>query len=547
MSSTPAHPGTSAPPSPPSPCQAQQPPSRPIPTSSSHRQANDKPRLPFPVSAARLSQPNPSSTSVAPSTAEGKAIPVDDTTAQHRTLALREINSHYPSRSRYVKPTDGRSGGTYSEPVVVRTYYSPASSRHDASSNRRQRQRQSGRSVAGFKAGGQPRIGAARGVACAAFASQSQGQSQSPSQSQGQPFPAARSGMLSRLARAWTGKAAPASEVHHDAARLPPMAAFEFKSFLANTEAQAQPGAGSDAVAGALAGALAADINSDLDRIAEICARSSYSLSNQYEVHYAPHGSGASFVVSGRNQQLRGPTLQAPHAVAHRPGDLQSMTKRQRRGPRRSGRAVGTLETIMSSSRSSDDENAKKKSASELAAGVRGRAVQKPATSSLQKQHVESTSNSQDDGHQLRCRCHHQPPEPEPQPQPHPRPRPLARRPSTALAMRPRASSSALVSEPSLPQASARQLETRTASATQPIKPMASNVRASSAPRPGVTDAHPARGSISSTVQQGTFGKMTLSSITGWLPWTTASVRSKPSGRAESSLRHLLHNTDHKG
>ncbi|KAG5991593.1 hypothetical protein E4U43_003996 [Claviceps pusilla] len=540
MSSTPAPPGTSASPSPPSPCQAQQPPSRPISTSSSHRQTTDKPRPPFPFSAARLFQPNPSPTSVAPSTAEGKAIPVDDTTVQHRTLALREINSHYPSRNRYVKPTDARSGGTYSEPVVVRTYYSPASSRHDASSNRRQRQRQSGRSGAGFKAGGEPRIGAARGVAFA-------------SQSQGQPFPAARSGMLSRLARAWTGKAAPASEVHHDAAQLPPMAAFKFKSFLANTEAQAQPGGGSDAVAGALAGALAADINSDLDRIAEICARSSYSLSNQYEVHYAPHGSGASFVVSGRNQQLRGPTLRAPHTLGHRQGDLQSMTRRQRRGPRGSGRAVGTLETIMSSSRSSDDENAKKKPASELAAGVRGRAVQKAATSSLQKQHAESTSNSQDHGHQLRCRCHqhhqhhHHPPQPQPQPHQHPHPHPLARRPSAALAMRPRASSSALVGEPSLPQASARQLETRTASATQPIKPMASNARASSAPRPGVTDAHPARGSISSTHQQGTFGKMSLSSISGWLPWTTTSVRSKPSGRAESSLRHLLHNTDHKG
>ncbi|KOS19691.1 hypothetical protein ESCO_000367 [Escovopsis weberi] len=59
-------------------------------------------------------------------------------------------------------------------------------------------------------------------------------------------------------------------------ARLPPVEAFTFKSFIANIEAQG-------------GGGSVGDINADLDRIAEICARSRYSLSNQYERSRTSH------------------------------------------------------------------------------------------------------------------------------------------------------------------------------------------------------------------------------------------------------------------
>ncbi|KAG6021553.1 hypothetical protein E4U41_002458 [Claviceps citrina] len=475
---------------------AQQPHSRaPASAASSGRRDDDGRRGALPLSMMRPLRPNPSTTSVAPSTAEGKAIPVDDATAEHRTLALREINSHYPSRHRYASST-GAQSTTYSEPVVVRTYYSPAPSRHDPSSRRPSSGRGGARSIAGG-----PWIGAAR--RCLAFAGQS-----SPSR-------AGSSSMLSAMAWACTGTMPAAAHVQHDA-RLPPMEAFSFKSFMAaNVEAQA--GAG--------------DINSDLDRIAEICARSHYSLSNQYEVHYAPHASGAAFLAPpGRHRETRGPTWQA--VASENTQNLHSTARRRRRGGRRNSRAMGTLETIMSSSRSSDEGSAKKTSASALAAGVRGRGMMQtssrpssPASSSRSGQGV-SSSHSQD-GEQ--------------------RPPPSrARRPSTSLALMdkdnarqsstcrdtsaPRAPSLALVSEPALPQTFDGQLETRTAPERRPVKPKA-------------PDFHRARGSTSS-MHQGVGGKSILSAIFRWLPWrSTSVVQPKPRGRAERSLRHLLHNT----
>ncbi|KAJ4411722.1 hypothetical protein N0V85_003773 [Neurospora sp. IMI 360204] len=161
--------------------------------------------------------------------------------------------------------------------------------------------------------------------------------------------------------------------------KLPPMDAFSFKSFMADMQAQ-----GGDN-----------DIGADLDRIAEICARSRYSLSNQYEVHMAPHVSGASLVSptgglapssSGAVSRLRdngpcnssqsaraGPTLQAIV-----PDEEEGGARRRRRGPGTGGRrtksiAYGTLETIMSSSRSSEEDKSSKKPAAEIAGEVRGR------------------------------------------------------------------------------------------------------------------------------------------------------------------------------
>lgn len=145
------------------------------------------------------------------------------------------------------------------------------------------------------------------------------------------------------------------------AGTLPPLEAFTFKSFMANGRADSDDASHS--------------INADLDRIAEICARSRYSLSNQYEVHKAPHGSGESFlaaVTAAKNQPIQGPTLQ----VVSSDDERQMRHSRRKRGIRRRSVAVGTLETIMSSSRSSEEDKSKKhKSAAEIAEEVRSRAA----------------------------------------------------------------------------------------------------------------------------------------------------------------------------
>jgi hypothetical protein len=477
-------------PSPPRARHAYPRPPPPPSTASSNRRTNDSRREPFPFSMTRPFRSNPTSTSVASSTAEGRAIPVDDTTAEHRTSALRELNSHYPSRHRYAKST-GAQSSTYSEPVIVRSYYSPAPSRHDSSARRRP-----GRGGAGSQVGG-PGAGVTRALPFSGKAS------------------SAGNGMLSTMARVYGGKMATVDS--QQGSHLPPVEAFSFKSFMANMEENAGMG----------------DINADLDRIAEICARSRYSLSNQYEVHYTPHGSGTSFLASSHHQEPLGPTLQAVTSDDER--DLRSTARRRRQAARRNSRAMGTLETIMSSSRSSDEDKSKKKSASELADEVRGRTARKGSThtSSSTSSHSKQNDADSQEGEQ--------------------RPRTPARRPSTSLALidgsrrtgtpdaTPRTSATALVSEPALPRASSSQLETRTAvdgearEAISEHKPTAQK---------GALEEPVARGSISS-VQDGTANTGILSTITGWLPWTTHA--SKPKGRAEGSLRSLLKNEEVKG
>lgn len=256
----------------------------------------------MPLAFSPLFQTN-ASASLAHSTAEGRAIPVDDTTAADRTSALRQLNNHFPSRHhRYAKST-GAQNTTYSQPVIVRTYPGP-------------------------RPGPNPR-----------------------SQPSSRPRSAAPSvihriipfvtegprGMLS-LSR---------SRAREDEARLPAVEAFTFRSIMSDTQ-----------------GTMAAD----LDRIAEICARSRYSLSNQYEVHKAPHGSGDLFLASVEGPRTAGPTLQAVSSTS----DDERGGRRRRR---RRSVAVGTLETIMSSSRSSEEDRSKKRSAAEIADEVRGRAA----------------------------------------------------------------------------------------------------------------------------------------------------------------------------
>ncbi|OAA39983.1 hypothetical protein NOR_05977 [Metarhizium rileyi] len=477
---------------PPLPQVSPPPPPPPPSITSSTRRTSDTRRDPFLLSITRPYRPKPTSTSVAPSTAEGRAIPVDDTTAEHRTSALRELNSHYPSRHRYAKSA-GAQSSTYSEPVIVRSYYSPAPSRRDSYSRPRP-----GRSRTGFEIGG-PAAGVTRVL----------------------PFSSkvysAGNGMLSTMARVYRGKMT-TTEAQQDT-HLPPVEAFSFKSFMANI----QPQSG------------ASDINSDLDRIAEICARSRYSLSNQYEVHHAPHGSGVSFLAAAQQQhEPQGPTLRAVSSDDEH--DTRSTTRRRRQAARRNSRAMGTLETIMSSSRSSDEEASKKMSASDLTNEVRGRTARKgsgqssPATSS----HSEcDRSDSQDAGQQ---------------------PRTAARRPSTSLALidssrqtgmtdatTPCPSATALVSEPAQPRASNSQLETRTGADSESQEEPLEN---KSSPQPDRLQEHMARGSMSSVQKDGSHTSI-LSTLTGWLPWVSHPRGAK--GRAEGSLRNLLKTTEAKG
>lgn len=145
-------------------------------------------------------------------------------------------------------------------------------------------------------------------------------------------------------------------EVSNGKAELPPLEAFTFKGIMDSIQSS---------------------VAEDLERIAEICARSRYSLSNQYEVHMPPHGIGQSYIVHTPYTQVvpgGGPTLQAIES-----DDEQSRPPRRRGARRVRSIAQGTLETIMSSSKSSDEEKPSKESAAALAEAVRGRAAKKAA------------------------------------------------------------------------------------------------------------------------------------------------------------------------
>ncbi|KAI8714461.1 hypothetical protein NCS52_01165900 [Fusarium sp. LHS14.1] len=449
----------------------------------------------LPFSFPPLFQSNTSSTSLVPSTAEGKPIPVDDSTVEHRTTALRELNSNFPSRHRYAKST-GAQSSTYSQPVIVRSYYAPVPTRP---------------------------VSTDRGVVVV----NGRGHRTTLSESGGPaalvrrvlPFTSnitpARNGMLGTMARNRTKKRLNEPEE----AKLPPVEAFRFKSFMASIEDQSG----------------GTDINADLDRIAEICAKSRYSLSNQYEVHYAPHGSGSSFIPGvAQTQEPQGPTLQAVSS------DDERNLRRSRRRPmgiRRNSRAMGTLETIMSSSRSSDEDKSKKKSAAEIAEEVRGRAAKK---SSRQESSASSSENGAEENAQ----------EEDATTQSATRRRrsgSLALIDGTRLSMHLSELNSAtgLVSEPALPQTSSSQLEIRTA----PEAAHKERIPAPPKTRPVVVeglDQPLARGSIS-PVDASHARHSFISTLSGWMTWRAPESTPHSQGRAEGSLRELLKSTDVKG
>ncbi|KAL7903435.1 hypothetical protein HDV64DRAFT_266293 [Trichoderma sp. TUCIM 5745] len=470
--------------------------SQPRPESQSQPQPHAQPQPPA---------QQPATTSLVPSTAEGKPIPVDDSTVEYRTSALRELNHNFPSH-RYAKST-GAQNSTYSEPVIVRSYYPPLPSSRPTSSSR-------GPAIHGGPISGS---GVGAGSQVGRFAEAVAG---------GLPLPSrlvsGEHGMLSTMVLSFGKK--PVNGRVEDEARLPPIDAFSFKSFMDKIEAQG--------------GGLAGDINADLDRIAEICARSRYSLSNQYEVHYTPHGSGASFLnPSAQSNDSQGPTLQVVSAEdEHSVGA--SSTRRKRRMARRNSRAVGTLETIISSSRSSDEEQAsRKKSAAEIAEQVRGRSAQKSSGHSSASSSSSGTLDEHGDLHQ------------EDQTAP--------KKSSSSLALidastrhngvavdSPRTSANALVSEPAQPQESTSQLEIRTAASEiaqgQPV------VVKETPHHPKWLGHSVAKGAITPIGTDIASGGI-LSIINGWMPWRPPSPFIHHKGLAEGRLRELLGSKEPKG
>jgi hypothetical protein len=145
-------------------------------------------------------------------------------------------------------------------------------------------------------------------------------------------------------------ESAPAMKSSQTELKLPPVEAFSFKGIMDE---------------------IRHGVTDDLERIAEICARSRYSLSNQYEVHMPPHGQGEA-IIAAAGPSGGGPTLQAISS-----DDEHTRQVRRSGGRRTRSAAYGTLETIMSSSRSSDEDKSKKKPAAVLAEEVRGRAAKK--------------------------------------------------------------------------------------------------------------------------------------------------------------------------
>ncbi|KAL2172554.1 hypothetical protein VTG60DRAFT_5308 [Thermothelomyces hinnuleus] len=365
--------------------------------------------LPVSLPSLFLQRSRIPSASIAPSTAEGKPIPPTDPADAHRTSALQKLNSKYPSASRsrgYTPDVSGAQSSTYSQPVLVRTYSGPPPSQGSRSArSRHYRPPSSSRGVSrrvplpsssapGSSGPGQPIQPTVSDVGVGTTSSVGAGIDGYRTESDGgnvhggvnmlPPTKAKKaatsnsSSSGSKLNLPWPWPLS--SRQEPEKLKLPPLEAFSFKSFLADLEAR-----GTDN-----------DIGADLDRIAEICARSRYSLSNQYEVHVAPHGSGASFITgpvpsssvprTTRGQRshsrsrsrghVQGPTLQVITSDDENPALLPHPKRRSAGGKRRST-AYGTLETIMSSSRSSEEGKATKKSAAELVSEVRGRAARK--------------------------------------------------------------------------------------------------------------------------------------------------------------------------
>jgi hypothetical protein len=306
--------------------------------------------------------------------------------------------------------------------------------------------------------------------------------------------------------------------------KLPPVEAFSFKGIMDE---------------------IRHGVTEDLERIAEICARSKYSLSNQYEVHMPPHGRGEPILQRvglgvSSHAHAAGPTLQAIGSDDEQPRH----TGRGSRGGRRTKSvAYGTLETIMSSSRSSDEEKSKKKPAAVLAEEVRGRAARKELQASTSENNA--ANGAIEDGNSENVSPKH-----------------VRSRSATLASMIIDSAhgfkndgssnsipSTSLISEPARPQTStAMDLE------TMPVFDETEQERSPTlysfiSPRLGMLRHE----SMSSTLRPEPEPRPSIfGSFGSWLPWARASAqgessiqgRTRSASHAEGSLRELLKSTD---
>lgn len=417
---------------------------------------------------------------------------MDDSTAENRTSALRQLNHNYPSKYRYAKPTSAQNS-TYSEPVIVRSYYqAPLPPSRTTSVTR-------------------------NGIVVHAVATMSARPGSTASRTK---VPQARksapgsAGILGFMSKVRGRTSDQSTSSHTEEVKLPPVEAFSFKSFLDKLE--------EDGVANG--------INADLDRIAEICARSRYSLSNQYEVHHAPHGSGTEFLATARQRQAHGPTLQVITSEDEIP-----MKRSRRSRAKRNSQAVGTLETIMSTSRSSEEDKSAKKSAAKLAEDVRGRAVRSLPDSTPNLPSAPDASHDDVSGDEQDPTM------------------PAHKRTTSSLALldgsqqasQPQSGANrknpAPVGEPAMPQSSTSVLEITTSPSKRPSKRQAP---ITGLPRSDIFGDMMATSSQPTDAVNGANATGLLSSLTGWVPWT--GTEQCTLGNAEHSLRDLLKTADSK-
>ena len=309
--------------------------------------------------------------------------------------------------------------------------------------------------------------------------------------------------------------------------KLPPVEAFSFKGIMDE---------------------IRHGVAEDLERIAEICARSKYSLSNQYEVHMPPHGRGEPILqrvglgVSSQTH-LVGPTLQA---IGSDDEQTRHMGRGSRGGRRTKSVAYGTLETIMSSSRSSDEDKSKKKPAAVLAEEVRGRAARKE----IQASTIENngSSGALEDGTIEQAPPKH-----------------VRSRSATLASMiidnaqsfkndgsSNSIPSTSLISEPARPQTST-EMDLDTMPVFDETEERSPTLYSFMSPRLGLLR----HASMSSTLRPETDSRPSIfGSLGSWLPWTRPSQgenifgsRTRSASHAEGSLRELLKATafDRKG
>lgn len=301
--------------------------------------------------------------------------------------------------------------------------------------------------------------------------------------------------------------------------KLPPIEAFSFKGIMDE---------------------IRHGVAEDLERIAQICARSKYSLSNQYEVHMPPHGRGESILQTvGSGANAGGPTLQA---IGSDDEQIRPVGRGSRGGRRTKSAAYGTLETIISSSRSSDEDQSKKKPAAILVEEVRGRAAKKELAASL------STKDLVEDAV-----------EDEPAQQ---RPAKHVRSKSATFAsmiidnaqgFKQDAASYispvSLISEPARPQTSMAGLGS-TPAFDEPGRFTYPSLQSFRSPMP-LMRRNESRGSTLPPVPEETLS--VLGSLSSWLPWSRSAGpfangfqgRMRSASHAEGSLRELLKSTDY--